>query len=251
MDLLAFYKRGPMGSSISFQLVHKKMGKEGKVKIGTYGFIKGAQYFIAGEVKKGPFSEVDYGFLFEKIMLHILELGLGSCWLGGTFKRSEFTQFLGNTGDMIIPAISPVGFPANGMSKREKLIRRGAGSDSRKAWEELFFEEKFGNVMDERKEDAYLLPLQMLRLAPSASNKQPWRIVRSKKDFHFFLQRTPGYGGFIKNVDLQRIDIGIAMAHFELSCNETGRAGSWKILKPGIELADDCEYIVSWVPGAS
>ena len=68
----------------------------------------------------------------------------------------------------------------------------------------------------------------MVRLAPSASNRQPWRIIagRSRKDFHFFLERTPGYNNnrFVKS-DLQRVDMGIAMCHFELAMKESGFNG--------------------------
>ena len=79
-------------------------------------------------------------------------------------------------------------------------------------------------------DDQLFSPIEMVRLAPSASNKQPWRIVKSGTGLHFFLSRTPGYGGYAKAVDMQRIDMGIAMAHFELGCKETGFEGGWKIM---------------------
>jgi hypothetical protein len=59
-------------------------------------------------------------------------------------------------------------------------------------------------------------------MAPSATNKQPWRIVRDGAAWHFYLRRTKGYGKgsalftVLRIADLQRVDLGIAIRHFEL-----------------------------------
>lgn len=94
----------------------------------------------------------------------------------------------------------------------------------------------------------------MVRWGPSASNKQPWRIVHAGDAWHFYLQRTSGYGkdsllGKLIGVeDVQRIDMGIAMCHFELSAKELGLAGIWQNNEPGIKKPDQStEYVVSWV----
>ncbi|MBE0687725.1 MAG: nitroreductase, partial [Anaerolineaceae bacterium] len=90
------------------------------------------------------------------------------------------------------------------------------------------------------------------RLGPSASNKQPWRIVQANGAFHFFIQRTKGYRNVMTRLvqidDMQRLDIGIAMCHFELTAQELGLQGKWGIVDHGLTLADDqIEYRVSWV----
>jgi len=58
----------------------------------------------------------------------------------------------------------------------------------------------------------YLDPLEMLRLGPSASNRQPWRVVKEpgREIFHLYLRRSKGYDKLIKAVDLQRLDMGIS-----------------------------------------
>ena len=250
--VLALHNSGPMGNGVTFHLVHRVSAIAGqKVKLGTYGFIKGAQHFIAGEVQIGTFIELDYGYLLEKIMLHLVDMGLGTCWLGGTFKRSELAEILSSSEDVVIPAITPVGYPAPSMSRRERLVRKGARSDHRKPWDILFFEGDFGKPLNYMENEEYSIPLEMVRLAPSASNKQPWRVVRSDNNFHFFLSRTPGYGGFANNVDIQRIDMGIAMAHFELSSREVGLAGNWEIMNHGKAMQKGIEYMVSWKQGNS
>ena len=98
----------------------------------------------------------------------------------------------------------------------------------------------------------YVTALEMVRIAPSASNKQPWRILKYNQFWRFYLQRTPGYRkDIIKQIlnlcDLQRLDMGIAMCHFELSAKELGLNGKWVIendldKKP----AALTEYLISW-----
>jgi hypothetical protein len=53
---------------------------------------------------------------------------------------------------------------------------------------------------------------------------------------------------FILNLaDLQRVDMGIAMAHFELSARENGLKGKWMVHPPGIPLPDQLtEYSITW-----
>ena len=69
-----------------------------------------------------------------------------------------------------------------------------------------------------------------------------------------YLQRTPGYGSgtlafsFLRLADLQRVDMGIAMCHFELAAQELGLKGRWMVKEPEIEKPDSLtEYAVSWV----
>jgi hypothetical protein len=80
-------------------------------------------------------------------------------------------------------------------------------------------------------------------LGPSASNKQPWRVIRDDRAFHFFLCRNPGYE--ITGFDLQLNDMGIARCHFELSAHEAGLAGNWQVLENVMGPAG-WEYITSW-----
>jgi hypothetical protein len=90
-------------------------------------------------------------------------------------------------------------------------------------------------------------------MAPSATNKQPWRIVRRGDDWHFYLVRTKGYGKgspwfkLLRIADLQRVDLGIAMCHFELVARESGRDGLWVVEDPGLALpAPGIEYTATW-----
>lgn len=58
------------------------------------------------------------------------------------------------------------------------------------------------------------LPLEMICLAPSAVNKQPWRMVVMDDVVRFYLQRSKNFDS--GKIDMQKIDMGIALCHFEL-----------------------------------
>ena len=246
-EILNNHTTGPFGNRITFRLVEKKFVTENhKVTLGTYGFISGAGYFIAGKVESGDRANEDYGYLLEKIILKLTEMGLGTCWLGGTFSRSEFSEILGSEDNMIIPAVTPVGFASDNRSVRESIIRWGAGSDNRKPAGELFFTDPSAGLSASEVALLYETPLEMVRLGPSASNKQPWRVLITPDALHFFLKRTPGYGKMFSTVDLQKIDMGIAMSHFELACRELKLKGGWENINPGPGQTEYGEYCVSW-----
>jgi len=238
---------GPLGHKMRFHLIEKNdPALFDKTRLGTYGFIKNAKNFIVGAVIPWERHWEDYGYLLEKIILKMTDLELGTCWLGGTFNRSEYGKAINVLENEVIPAVTPVGYHTVRRSLRDRVIRWGAKSRSRKAWESLFFDGDFKTQLNRDTLGEYTVVLDMVRLAPSASNKQPWRIVRQGNRYHFYLQRTPNYSGFAKSVDLQRIDMGIAMCHFDLTAEDLRLSGIWEDNRPDLELPENMEYSITW-----
>ncbi len=238
---------GPFGSRTRFQLINKMNAVEiDNSRLGTYGFIKNPRYFIAGAVKRGAYHWEDYGYLMESIILKMTDLELGTCWLGGTFARSEFGKIMQVRDDEVIPAVTPVGYVPGRRSIRDRVIRWGAKSHSRKPGERLFFENNFDRPINFQSLDRYREVLEMVRLAPSASNKQPWRIIKIDDNYHLFLKRSSKYVSFNISSDLQRVDMGIAMCHFELTAKELGLNGQWELDNPALALPELTEYIMTW-----
>jgi nitroreductase len=242
---------GPFGSAIRFILSDFSQVNKGEMKIpGTYGVIQGAPHFIIGAVKKNHMAMEDYGYAMEKNILYATELGLETCWLGGTFQRSGFARYLDLKEEELLPAISPLGYGKEKKSLTDRVFRYIASSDKRKPWEQLFFLDNLETPLERAAAGGFSEVLESLRAGPSASNRQPWRIVKDKDSerFHFFIRRTPGYGRLIGEISLQNIDMGIAMCHFELSARELGLQGQWvKSPPPGLErVGAGMEYIVTW-----
>ncbi len=254
MDVLQSPNKGPFGHQVRFALIDfSELDKNEARSLGTYGFASGAKSFIVSAIKDGlegiPNGRafVDLGHCFEKVILTATNLGLGTCWMGGTFKRTNFAKSINASDDEIVPAISPIGYARDRRTVRERAVRRFANSDHRKPWAELFFDGNVNNPLSKESVGGYAVPLESVRLGPSASNNQPWRIVYQKQQgaFNFYLKRTLGYNKFNGKIDLQLIDMGIAMCHFELSARERGLAGKWEVAMPARELGD-AEYIATW-----
>jgi hypothetical protein len=227
--------KGPFGGVVRFKLVPAR-GKpdERRQKLGTYGFVQGAPGFLAGAVARGERALEDYGWCMEKVVLGLTGLGLGTCWLGGSFRRTAFARAVGLAADEIQPAVSPVGFPASRKSPIDSLASAVSGSRGRRRWEELF-------LLDRGQLGPWEQCLEAVRLAPSAVNGQPWRIVQNPGDpvFHFY-----GVTAAVRPV--QQLDMGIAMCHFELTAREIGLGGAWKVLPDGRD-RPGLAYLVSWV----
>ena len=237
----------PFSINVSFCLLESKTEKNAP-KLGTYGVIKGATDFIGATVVKSDFSLEALGYSFEKLILYATSLGLGTCWLGGTFNRSEFTAAMCVKKDELFPCISPVGYPAAKKRLAESIVRKIGKMDQRKTWSALFFNNDFSTPLVPTDAGVYTFPLEMLRLSPSASNKQPWRIVRSNNTFHFYEAKTPGYSDKAA-YDIQRVDIGISACHFHLAAIEKGLTGNFvKQPQPNITVPEHSHYIFSWVP---
>jgi len=250
--VLAASSRGPLGSRVRFELVsageHDLTALKG---LGTYGFIKGASGFIIGAVEKGENNMEDYGYLLERAVLLATDIGLDTCWLGGTFSKSSFARKISLKETEILPAVVALGYAADKRRWFDSIVRRSAESDSRLPWTKLFFDGTFRTALSVDTSGPFATPLEMVRLGPSASNKQPWRIIRDGTKWHFYLQRKIGYGKrnttLFKLADMQRVDMGIAMCHFELTLREMGLSGEWVLSEQRIEKPDELtEYIVTW-----
>jgi nitroreductase len=249
IDFLLTNVQGPFGNRVRFELVDLAAKEREEVKtLATSGFIKGASMFIVGAVAKGDRSMEDYGYCMEKNILVATHLGLGTCWLGGTFNRSASASKIKKRDDEVIPAITPVGYPKDRKSIMDSAVRFFAKSNSRKAWEELFSCGDTRSPLARTIAGAYALPLECVRLGPSASNRQPWRVVREKENdvFHFYISRTPGYAERYPDVSLQDVDMGIAMCHFEVALQEMKLKGSWQNVQSAPPQRG-LEYIVSWI----
>jgi len=251
---IASLPQGPFGGQASFHLVSANETDRSALKdLGTYGFIHGATGFIVGATGIQAKSLEDYGYQMEQIILYATSLELGTCWLGGSFTRSSFAKKINATDDACIPAVTAIGEIIDVQQARNGLLRRQIKADLRLPWEQLFFNGQFGAALGKQAAGDYALALEMLRIGPSASNKQPWRVLRDGKAWHFYLQRTKGYREgsltrFLGVADIQRLDMGIAMCHFEQTAREIGLPGRWVAAQPPIKMADEMtEYTVSWL----
>ena len=207
--------------------------------------IVGTDVFITGKMSRVPYAEEAFGYSFEKIVLFAESIGVGTTWIAGTMNRDAFERALALDSGEVLPCVSPIGYPAKKMSLRETMMRKGIKADSRFGFEELFFDGGFETSLTEEKAGAFKDALEAVRLAPSAVNKQPWRVAVCGDKAHFYEKHSKGYvsGGW----DIQKIDMGIALCHFELAAKECGLEVTLEIKDPELLTGDDTQYIASYV----
>ena len=183
--------------------------------------ITGAGTYIAGKMKEVPHAEEAFGWSFEKAVLFAQSLGVGTTWMAGTLNRPAFNRAMDLREGEVLPCVSPLGYPAAKMSVIETVMRRGMKNTGRMDFGKLFFDGSLSDPLTPEKAGDLRLPLEMVRLAPSAVNRQPWRVVVDGDRAYFYeskaLSRIRGEGW-----DMQKIDMGIAMCHFALSLEELG-----------------------------
>lgn len=228
----------PYGLPVEFKLLNAKTQKL------SCPVVVGTDLYVGAKMKKAPHLNEAFGYSFELLVLYAQSLGIGTVWVGGTMDRAGFERAMELADDEVMPCVSPLGYPAKKMSLRETMMRKGVKADERMAFGEVFFDGSFNTALTHERAGKLCPALEMVRLAPSAVNKQPWRVVLTDKAAHFYLKRSKGFGG--GDIDMQKIDVGIAMCHFDLASKESGFSPRFMQADPGIAVKDGEEYIASY-----
>ena len=243
--LMNFYKTltNPFGVDVRVQYVNKEKGVE-NVQLGTYGTIKGAKDFLAITVKDETFAMEAVGYQFENLVLYATDMGLGTVWLAGTFSRKDFKNIIEVSNDDLFPCISPIGYPAEKRSFVEKIMRASLGSKNRKAWNKLFYLNNFNQTLSQADAAKFEIALEMLRLAPSSTNAQPWSVVKEGNNFHFFCNHKNNISEDMKKI--KHLDLGIALSHFPQTAMSEGLDGKFEIQNINFLTPENMHYVISY-----
>lgn len=203
----------PFGGSVTIRL--KEFDLKNGFKPSTYGMIKGATDFFLLGIGDEEESALTAGFKFEQVVLRAWQLGLGTCWIAATFKGTDFDNGEQWPDGERLRIVSPVGVAAN-KSVMEKIARLTIGSDKRKPFGELFFSENFETSLSP--DSPFGQALEMLRLAPSSTNSQPWRVLVAGDTVHFY---------YVPKSEASVLDCGIGMCHFYETEKFNGSTGTF------------------------
>ena len=150
-----------------------------------YGHFSGVTNYFALIGKKGPALEEDCGYYGEKLVLEAQRLGLNSCWVALTFKKSP-DAYAADRGEKLSVVIA-LGYGATqGIAHRSKPL------------------EALGNVNGAP--EWFRAGVEAAALAPTAMNQQKFRFFYENGR----VTAKPGIGFYTK------MDLGIAKRHFEL-----------------------------------
>jgi len=174
-------------------------------------------------------------------VLEATRLGLGTCWVTGSYDAQRAGDAVGLAPGEVAAAVCALGYPDEGRWARfhSRTVRRLAGGHRRKPLTEIVFSERWGQPWSPDEADPALVDVfEYSRLAPSATNRQPWRFIL-----------RPGHV-VLALVRPAPIDGGIVMAHFALASATLGRTGCWELRLGDDTLARECELPQGVIPVA-
>lgn len=140
---------------------------------------------------------LNVGFMYQQLDLYAQSMGLGTCWVGlGSLTDKEPVPE-----GMKLAVMMAIGIP-------DEVPERTAADFRRKPMQEI----------SDRPDDR----LEALRLAPSATNSQPWFVTHEGDTLHLYREEL----GLIKQRThgrMNKIDMGIGLCHLYVTNPETFR----------------------------
>ncbi len=178
-------------------------------------------WYIVPVTINNPMAWLNLGFALEKTILEMTGMDLGTCWLGGYYDREKLASGLGLKQGSSIPAIVAWGHPSK--QTWNKVMKKAGRLNARKKVEDIIH-----GPMPDYAHKGHLRPLlEAVRWAPSAVNRQPWRLEISPEAVHFYsVSKKAALAG-----SLVPIDMGIALCHFSLGCRQLNVPGRLERLK--------------------
>jgi hypothetical protein len=193
--------------------------------IGGYGKVTGTPV-SAAFVGRAPASDpppedvqAAAGYLGEGFVLEATRLGLGTCWVAGSFDKDDATRLVDLAHGEQVIAVTPLGYPTQRLGSSERLMRTMVKASAR-----LSVEKIAPGILDGDWPQWAVSAVQAARLAPSGANRQPWRF---RLDGDALVM-----GRAEKLYWTAPIDLGIARLHVELGAQHEGVRGAWTMLEP-------------------
>ena len=153
------------------------------------------------------------GYLGEKLVLKATQMGLGSCWVAGTFDRKSVREPLA-AGEVLHDVI-PLGHAPAKQPFAQRTIRASLRKRDRRP------EALFQGPMPLAEAPSWIAAgIDAVIKGPSAVNEQPVVFVWEDE----CLKATLPY----RKRDLEYTDLGIAKLHFEIAADAAGMAGTWE-----------------------
>ena len=221
--------------------------------IATYGYIKEFKAILMAVSKPEPLALFEMAYVLHGLVLQLTQADVQTVWIGGAFNHQDAMEASDLLNGEIVAAVVPLGYESN--KKRllfDYVVPLVLGAKNRK--ENVYFDTDFYTSLDVTK-TKFSKALDFARRAPSAKNKQPWRVVIDERNnkIHmyakFSLRDEVGTGRKQYSCPPEYLDLGTYYKSLELGLKHIGLQGKIVINKPDIEIPKDAdiEYIATWV----
>lgn len=195
--------------------------------VGSYGRVHGAPSaaLFVGRADS-PRAKASVGYTGEAIVLEATALGVGTCWVGGMFDGSLARTTAGASDGEKVFAVTPLGYPMQKVTSTERFVYGMKKPKPRKPVEHI------APDLHDRSWPNWARPgVEAARIAPSTSNRQPWRFRVDEGAI------VISFDGPDTPIVSKRLDCGIAMLHFELAVRAAGASGAWELLEHRADVA--------------
>jgi nitroreductase len=211
--------------------------------IGSYGLVRNPPHLLVGILpQESDVARLDLGYVLEQVVLEATRLGLGTCWITGSYDAQQAGSSVGLATGEVAAAVCALGYPAQDAWGRfhSRTVRRLARGHRRKPLTDIVFAGRWGvRWLLDGTAPMLTAALDHARLAPSAVNRQPWRFIIRPDDVALALVRP------------EPIDGGIVMAHMALASAALGYRGTWQVRWRDAALAQECELPPDAIPVAT
>lgn len=167
--------------------------------------VKAPHYLIMTSENKNGY-QTNAGYIFQQIDLYLSSKGIGSCYLGLTQPKKDIKSDMENEVVMVLA----FGIPA------ENVHRKSISEFKRKSLSEITDIKELDNI------------IEAARLAPSATNSQPWFFTGEANIIHAYCIKPNFLKAFIYN-KLNKFDMGIALLHLEVAARHVSKEVQYRL----------------------
>ncbi len=175
---------------------------------------------LFSETKEGYLNNA--GFILQQLDLYFSANRLGSCWFGLSKPAREVRE----------------------KSNLNYVITLAFGKTDKKLHRQNLAEFKRKDITDIRDKKGKDKLLEAARLAPSATNGQPWffKVFEDKIDVY---RQQPNFIKAIFYDKMNKIDMGIAICHIWLAANHFNKTIEFDLSEENVESLKEYIYVLS------
>ncbi len=211
--LIACIDRINEEQGLHFQ-IYTGIGKQQSVVGLNRAMFSGKVFWYAALVGgEDEISAEKVGYYGEELVLLATSLGLGTCWVGGTYDRDSVNPQI-EPGEKLWDVI-PIGFPAEKTPLKQRMIRNSLRKKTPAPKEILEGDTAYDDLPEWVKTG-----LQAILDGPSAVNRLPVHLVCENHNYYMKIYK--------KNSGFEWNDLGIAKYQFWYAANALDVHGEWE-----------------------
>jgi hypothetical protein len=223
----------PLARENRFRVMRRDVvsGEDLIAAIGGYGRVISPPHFLMGYIIGDRAPLVDLGYRMEQIAVHLVELGVSSCFIGSLGRETDVRVRFHLNRDARTGAFLIFGYPAESVTGRtlNAVIRTASRGTGKLAAGDIFHDGSFEQACTPPKELSRVIEAGCQ--APSANNAQPCRLLWQDSTLYLFVKKENARYGKTVTQDYRYFDAGAVMANITLAMRTQDMLGDWELLK--------------------